>query len=60
MLEIEAVKKLVPKTQRSLITQEFLDKIEASVNDELIAEQFKENFVTYLNVLSKGKYKMND
>ena len=60
MLEIEAVKKLVPKTQRSLITQEFLDKIEASVSDSDIAEQFKENFITYLNVLSKGKYKMED
>ena len=30
------------------------------MNDSLVAEQFKENFVTYLNVLSKGKYKMED
>ena len=60
MLALEAVKKLVPKNQRTMITQEFLDKIEASVQDSLIAEQFKENFITYLNVLSKGKYKMED
>ena len=60
MLALESVKKLVPKNQRTLITQEFLDKLEASVNDSLVAEQFKENFVTYLNVLSKGKYKMED
>ena len=60
MLALEAVKKLVPKNQRTMITQEFLNKIEASVQDSLIAEQFKENFITYLNVLSKGKYKMED
>ena len=60
MLALESVRKLVPKSQRTLITQEFLDKLEASVSDSLVAEQFKENFVTYLNVLSKGKYKMED
>ena len=59
-LELEAVKKIVPKSHRVMITQEFLDKIEASVSDSDIAEQFKENFITYLNVLSKGKYKMED
>ena len=60
MLELEAVKRLVPKSQRSLITQEYLDTIEASVNNPDIADAFKENFITYLNVLSTGKYKMQD
>ena len=60
MLQLEAVKKLVPKAQRTLITQEFLDRVEASVSNEVIAEQFKQNFISYLNVLSKGKYKMDD
>ena len=60
MLELATVKKLVPKTQRSLLSQDFLDRIEASVKDTAIAEEFKENFITYLNVLSKGKYKMED
>ena len=60
MLPIETVKKLVPKSQRGLITQDFLDKIEASVQNSLIAEEFKNNFITYLNVLSTGKYKMED
>ena len=60
MLQLEAVKKLVPKAQRTMITQDFLDKIVASVTNSEVAEQFKENFVTYLNVLSKGKYKTDD
>lgn len=60
MLELEAVKKLVPKNQRSMITQDYLDRIEASVTNADIREQFKDNFITYLNVLSTGKYKMDD
>ena len=60
MLQLEAVKKLVPRAQRTMITQDYLNRIEASVTDSDVAEQFKENFITYLNVLSKGKYKMDD
>lgn len=60
MLELEAVKKLVPKGQRTLITQDYLDRIEASVKDPIIAEAFKENFISYLGVLNNGKYKMED
>lgn len=60
MIELEAVKKQLPKSHRTLITQEFLDKIEASIADSEIADQFKENFISYISVLSKGKYKMED
>ena len=60
MLALESVRKLVPKNQRTLITQEFIDKLEAGVNDSEVTKQFKKNIVTYLNVLSKGKYKMED
>ena len=60
MLSLESIKKLVPKTQRTLITEDFVDKLEASVKDSVITEEFKNNFITYLNVLSKGKYKMED
>lgn len=59
-LQLEAFKKLVPKSQRSLITQEFLDKVEESVKDPLIAEQFKEGVISYSKVLHTGKYKMDD
>lgn len=59
-LAVEAIKRLVPKTQRTLITQEFVDKLEGSIKDPLIAEAFKDNFITYLSVLQTGKYKMND
>lgn len=60
MLPVETVKKLVPKSYRSHISQRFLDQIESYATDEVMASNFKENFITYLNVLSKGKYKMDD
>lgn len=60
MLTIESVKKLVPKGQRTLITEEFIDKLEGMVKDPMIADAFKDNFITYLGVLNQGKYKMED
>lgn len=59
-LSLEVVKKLVPRGQRTLITQEFIDKIENCMGDSLIADQFKDNFVSYLNILGDSKYKMED
>lgn len=58
--ELEAIRKLVPKNQKSMITQEFVDTLEGSVKDSMIAEQFKDNFITYLNVLTSAKYRMDD
>ena len=60
MLSVDAIKRLVPKPQRTLITQEFVDNLENCAKDTGIAEEFKNNFITYLSVLSKGKYKMAD
>ena len=59
-LELAVVKKLLPKSHATMLTQEFLDRIVASVSDEAIAEQFKDNFISYLNVLKGGKYSMDD
>lgn len=60
MIEIDVVKKLVPRSQRTLITEEFLQTIEDIAKDSKLGELYKENFITYLNVLGKGKYKMED
>ena len=58
MLELAAVKKLLPKSHRTMLTQDFLDRVEASVSDSKIADTFKDNFITYLSVLKTGKYSM--
>ena len=59
-MEIEAVKRLVPKNQRGMITPEFCEKVEKCVNDPVLAEQIKNNFISYLNVLSTGKFSMDE
>lgn len=59
-MEIEAVKRLIPKNQRGMITPEFCEKVEKSVNDPVLAEQIKSNFISYLNVLSTGKFSMDE
>jgi hypothetical protein len=60
MWELEAFKKLVPKAQRSLITGNLLDKIAGSIKDPMVAETFKEGFVSWSSVLKNGKYSMSD
>lgn len=59
-LELSAVKKLLPKSHAVMLTQNFLDRVEASIKDETIAEQFKENFLSYTSVLRTGKYDMEE
>lgn len=59
-MEIETVKRLVPKNQRGMITPEFCEKVEKCVNDPVLAEQIKSNFISYLNVLSTGKFSMDE
>lgn len=60
MIELAAVKKTLPRGIRTMLTQEFLDRVEASVSDTDIADGFKDNFMTYIGVLRGGKYKIED
>ena len=58
-LELEVVKKVLPRSHATMITQDFLDRIEHSIDNTEIAESFKENFITYSKVLQQGKYKID-
>lgn len=59
-IELATVSRMLPKSHRTLLSQDFLDRIEASVKDSDIADHFKENFISYLGVLTTGKYSMED
>lgn len=59
-LELAVVKRLLPKQHASLLTQDFLDRVEAAISDSSIAEQFKENFISYTSVLRTGKYSLEE
>lgn len=60
MIEYNVFKDLVPKTQRGLITPEFVDRLNEWNNDPKLVESFKENLLSYTGVLKDGKYKLED
>lgn len=60
MLTIQQVEKALPTNLKSAVTQDLVDAINQSAADPLIAEQIKENFISYTHVLRDGKYKTED
>lgn len=60
MLTRDMVEKALPANLRSAATQAFTDQINNVVADPLIAEQVRNNFVSYSSVLRDGKFKTED
>lgn len=60
MLSVQDVKQALPATLRSAATQELTDKINNIVADPIVAEQIRDNFVSYAAVLKDGKFKTED
>ena len=59
-LELGTIKALLPKGTRAMVTEELVDKLERFNEDPLLIDSFKENFLTYINVMKSGKYKIDD
>ena len=57
---LEDVKKAVPSHIRSNITQPLVDTLNNIAADPLIAEDIRNNFVSYSAVLKEGKFKVED
>lgn len=60
MLTKEEVVKAVPATLRNSVSQALVDTINNITSDPLIAEQVRNNFISYANVLKDGKFKTQD
>lgn len=60
MIEYNVLRDLVPKTQRGMITPEFVDKLNEWNTDPKLVDSFKENLLSYTGVLKDGKYKIED
>uniref|UniRef100_A0AAU6VZC9 Small terminase subunit n=1 Tax=Pseudomonas phage Arace01 TaxID=3138526 RepID=A0AAU6VZC9_9VIRU len=60
MLTVQEVAKALPANLKTAATQALVDKVNAVVSDPLVAEAVRENFISYTNVLSDGKYKTED
>lgn len=60
-LTLEDLKKTLPTRLHTALGQELLDKINI-INSDVphAAENIRENFITYIDVLSEGKYKIDD
>lgn len=57
---LEDVKKAVPSHIRSNITQPLVDTLNNIAADPLIAEDIRNNFVSYSAVLKEGRFKVED
>lgn len=60
MLTITEVKTALPTHLKNLVDQPFVDKINNACSDPLVAEQIRDNYLSYTKVLSDGKYKTED
>jgi hypothetical protein len=60
MLTKEMVEKALPVSLKNAVTDGFVDQINNIVSDPLIAEQVRNNFLSYSGVLRDGKFKTED
>jgi glutamine synthetase type III len=60
MLTREQVEQALPPNLRSAATQEFTDQINNLSLDPLIAENIRENFLSFSRILLEGKFKTED
>lgn len=60
MLTRDQVEQALPSNLRSAVTDEFLDTLNNLSSDEIVAQNIRENFLTYTKVLNDGKFKTED
>lgn len=60
MLTREMVEHALPGNLKSAATQAFTDQINTLSVDPLVAENIRENFISYSNILREGKFKTED
>lgn len=60
MLTLQEVTSAVPANLKASVSQSFVDTINNMVADPEVAEQVRNNFISYTSVLRDGKYKMQD
>ena len=60
LLTREQVEKALPVSLKSAATQELTDRINTIVSDPLVAENVRNNFVSYTSVLQEGRFKTQD
>lgn len=60
MLTLQQVAHALPPNLKNNVTQQLVDNINNCVADPIMAEAIKDNFLSYTQVLSEGKFKTED
>lgn len=60
MLTVQQVAQALPPNLKTAATQQFVDQINNIVSDPIVAEQVRDNFISYTKVLQDGKFKTED
>jgi hypothetical protein len=60
MLSLGEVQACVPANLKKSVQQSLVDELNQIASDPMIAEQIRENFVSYAGVLKDGKFKTED
>ena len=59
-ITVTTLKDLVPKRQRSMITEDLVKQLNEWNEDPKLLDSYRENLLTYIGVLKDGKYKITD
>jgi hypothetical protein len=59
-LTVEQVSKALPPNLKGAATPAFVDLVNTIVSDPVVAEQVRNNFISYTKVLQEGKFKTED
>jgi hypothetical protein len=59
-LTVEQVSKALPANLKGAATPAFVDLVNNIVSDPVVAEQVRNNFISYTKVLQEGKFKTED
>lgn len=60
MLTVDELKEVLPVHLKSSASQDLANKINGASSDPEVAEQIKNNAVTYASVLKEGRYRLDD
>lgn len=58
MLTEEQFKKVLPANVRKSVNQDLIDRVNSTISDPEVMESFRENLLSYTNVMGNGKFKI--
>ncbi|MBZ6397043.1 MULTISPECIES: hypothetical protein [Pantoea] len=60
MLTLDLLQNSLPQQLKTRVTQDMVDSFNASITDPLVAENMRDNLLSYTRVLADGRFKMAD